>query len=673
MSTIIVKSNADSGAGTLRQAIANAKDGDTIKFAADLAGKTIRLTSGQLELTPGKDLIIDGKDAKGLTISGGNQSRIFMVRSNQDFPTQLMVKNLTLSDASTSEEGGAIGTEHRASVVAQKVKFLNNAADRGGGAIFGAFETTVKVTRCTFRGNDGTGGNNERGAGAIAVRGDRLVVQHSSFIKNRGINGGAINVLTCELIVDDSKFIDNNTKAGVVDNNAPNGFLRGFGGAIYTDRASSADPSDAGVIQITDSWFEGNEGRGSGGAAYLYAGYPDKVIIEGTTFLSNRVERSSNGENGDGGAVWQGNAELLIRNSTFAKNVSQVSGGGLRLNVSDAKATIINSTFSGNKVLASTTNANGGAMALYAPTEIINTTIANNRAGWVGGAILASSKPVSVQNTIFYNNTALNGGNPWNIQQQTSRQLTDNGGNIQFPPKATNAGNDFNATDSILIVDPKLGALKDNGGGIFTHALLPGSPAINAGVRNDAPNRDERGVVRDSRPDVGAFEFVRRSRTLEGSDGEDRLNGDGSDNALAGGDANDVLLGSDGDDILRGGAGDDKLLGGRGGDRLVGGTGDDVLTGGSGGDRFVFNTLADSHDLITDFQPQEDRLNLRRLFDSKDFASMNPLRDYVELVQVGSDTVVRIAQGDANSKPFQDLVTLENVKADSLSAAQFIV
>ena len=46
MSTITVTTNADSGEGTLRNAIASAADGDTIKFDSSLSGETIALTSG---------------------------------------------------------------------------------------------------------------------------------------------------------------------------------------------------------------------------------------------------------------------------------------------------------------------------------------------------------------------------------------------------------------------------------------------------------------------------------------------------------------------------------------------------------------------------------------------------------------------------------------------------
>ena len=59
----------------------------------------------------------------------------------------------------------------------------------------------------------------------------------------------------------------------------------------------------------------------------------------------------------------------------------------------------------------------------------------------------------------------------------------------------------------IIIADPQLGPLADNGGPTMTHALLAGSPAINAGT-NCTIGVDQRYVARDAQCDLGAFEFI---------------------------------------------------------------------------------------------------------------------------------------------------------------------
>src|SRR3954451_13195667 len=71
-----VTNTADSGAGSLRGAIASASNGDTISFAPGVTG-TITLTSGELVID--KSLTIDGPGLKVLTISANHASRVFFL------------------------------------------------------------------------------------------------------------------------------------------------------------------------------------------------------------------------------------------------------------------------------------------------------------------------------------------------------------------------------------------------------------------------------------------------------------------------------------------------------------------------------------------------------------------------------------------------------------------
>jgi hypothetical protein len=59
--------------------------------------------------------------------------------------------------------------------------------------------------------------------------------------------------------------------------------------------------------------------------------------------------------------------------------------------------------------------------------------------------------------------------------------------------------------DPLVVADPRLGPLRDNGGPTPTIALLAGSPAIGAAGPGKAPARDQRGVKRTD-PDLGAYE-----------------------------------------------------------------------------------------------------------------------------------------------------------------------
>ena len=65
----------------------------------------------------------------------------------------------------------------------------------------------------------------------------------------------------------------------------------------------------------------------------------------------------------------------------------------------------------------------------------------------------------------------------------------------------------LNQPGDIRNTNPQIGPLADNGGPTKTMALLPNSPAIDAGNDANAPPRDQRGYLRNGTSDIGAFEF----------------------------------------------------------------------------------------------------------------------------------------------------------------------
>lgn len=131
---------------------------------------------------------------------------------------------------------------------------------------------------------------------------------------------------------------------------------------------------------------------------------------------------------------------------------------------------------------------------------------------------------------------------------------------------------------------------------------------------------------------------------------------------------------SNGDDILVGGRRNDRLNGGRGDDVIVGRFGKDTLTGGVGRDRFVYESFRDRGDRITDFSPRQDVIDLSQIFASPRYSSSQPFADYVQLRQRGSRTVVRIdPDGDGGINGFRPLVTLNNVRANTLTENNFLI
>jgi hypothetical protein len=162
---------------------------------------------------------------------------------------------------------------------------------------------------------------------------------------------------------------------------------------------------------------------------------------------------------------------------------------------------VYNSTLSDTVVSNSTISDNGsgiyndgGALG----TTVFNTTMSNN------GVEIRNdgAAGLSIGNTIF---SVSPGGH--SIVSDFG-PVTSNGYNIS----SDDGGGFLNGPGDQINTDPLLGPLQDNGGPTFTHELLPGSPAINAGDPNfvGPPDYDQRGPnyyrVTGGRIDVGAFE-----------------------------------------------------------------------------------------------------------------------------------------------------------------------
>lgn len=164
---------------------------------------------------------------------------------------------------------------------------------------------------------------------------------------------------------------------------------------------------------------------------------------------------------------------------------------------------------------------------------------------------------------------------------------------------------------------------------------------------------------------------------LRGQAGGDRLIGSGGDDWLKGRAGDDTLVGGGGRDFLRGGVGSDRILGNAGDDILVGSAGKDTLVGGAGKDMFVFTALYEGVDMIQGFEGNQDVIDLRSILAQSEFSgtsSFDKYQQYVQLVQVGANTDVRIdADGSGQGKDFVTLASFQNFSSSSLSSMNFII
>jgi hypothetical protein len=227
------------------------------------------------------------------------------------------------------------------------------------------------------------------------------------------------------------------------------------------------------------------------------------LTIQNTTISENTVAGS-----GWGGGVYN-TGSLTAINSTIRGNTGSF-GGGI-----SGGATIINCTISGNSALFEGGGIDGGGTISNCTISGNRTTVGHSRGGGISGGFTITNSTISenvsvnggnicATGTVQLGNTILNSGAIFLL----GGTVTSDGYNIS----SDNGGGFLTGPGDQINTDPLLGPLQDNGGPTLTHALLPGSPAINTGDPNFTPPPlyDQRGSpfvrVFDGRIDIGSFE-----------------------------------------------------------------------------------------------------------------------------------------------------------------------
>ena len=248
-------------------------------------------------------------------------------------------------------------------------------------------------------------------------------------------------------------------------------------------------------VTLTRGNGAGIQGPVAGGAILVQGQFAPASIT-----VTDSIVRGNTAQGGGGIAVGPGGTLSLLRSTVSGNRSTGISGshgGGIYLD--GGTVTIVNSTISGNTATDTPTapgNADGGGIYVAGGTlSAQNVTLAANRASGDDGIFRepAGNSTVTLNSTIVASDPARNAcsGAPsaftgnHNLSDDTScgfTEPTDRTGNAQ------------------------LGPLANNGGATDTHAIAPGSPAIDGGA--GCPATDQRGVTRPAACDIGAFEYV---------------------------------------------------------------------------------------------------------------------------------------------------------------------
>jgi hypothetical protein len=459
--------------GDLRYAIntsnSNSELSNHIAFQPGLTG-TITLVHGTLMVS--KALELSGPEADLLTVSGNHQSGVFDIEAPAG--QSVVLSDLTIADGT--------GSGHNGMFVAGGALFNNNA--------------TVTLNRATVTDNSvpahGYGGAIFNYHGTMQLNG--------TSVSNNRLNGGGVFGLSIDNFYFGTMTLNRCTVSG--NAGAQNqGNIRSEGAmainaSVISDNGGNI-ASGPGAITITDSILTRNTGAFVGGA--LLTG--GRALIVDTTIANNVAINS-------GGGIYNDVGQITVRGSTISGNMAVYGGGIITLR---GTLTLTNSTISGNTAVRQGGGIENGGVAGYdGVAEITSATITGNVttdgsfSAWGGGGIYSTDRSV-IHNTIIAGN-------------QSAGQGPDvNGSVLSFGYNligATDASSGWIGTDltgtSANPLDPLLGPLQDNGGPTLTHALLVGSPALNAGDFAEVGSTDQRGSERQysltHAIDIGAFQ-----------------------------------------------------------------------------------------------------------------------------------------------------------------------
>jgi hypothetical protein len=323
--TFTVSNLADSGPGSLRQAVldANAAPGaDEIAFTPGLTGTiTLTFASGEIRITD--SLVVDGPGATVLTVDAVRQSRIFHVENSEvATPIDVTLSGLTLTRGAAGPRGpgGAVFADSENltildSVISNSSSGLDQdppAAGCGGNVgFFGDGGGTLRIADSALTGGMAVNIGPSFGGNLCIIAG-KLILERSAFSGGFAETGGGLYL--------DSLTEDSTISSSTISGNQ--GFQQGGGiavpllGAALTIESSTISGNIAGF-----PYPDPDPGRAFGGG--LYIGDDNLRIINSTI--------SGNHAFGFGGGISFGGESnpLLLRLTTILNNTASRAGGSI--------------------------------------------------------------------------------------------------------------------------------------------------------------------------------------------------------------------------------------------------------------------------------------------------------------------------------------------------------
>jgi hypothetical protein len=443
----IVTSTANDGAGSLRQAIANAAEGGRIVIAPALTGQTITLTS---QIVFAKSLTIEGNGiiitSSGMTsttygtirINGGivtlNRIRFYNCQTN-DYGGALhcgSATNLTLNSCifyynktiSSSAQGGAINTSNGAILKIQGCTFYyNTSGSYGGGAIYNASSSTLTLIGNIFYGNTATGGGY-----SIYNNGGPITSSYNVWDNNTGTTSftfsGTGDTQITSYYFSSSDFIPTNANYNILPATLPAGFpTTDFYGRARTGSSAAGAVQPVSKITVTST---ANSGAGSLRQAIATVAEGGTIVIDpaltgqtitltsqiifakSLTIEGNGITITNSGMTGttlgtiriDGGIV-------TLNRIRFYNCQTNGYGGALHCGGTATNLTLNSCIFDRNKTTASG-SLSGAINNSQATLKIQGCTFYQNTTGSSGGGVIYNynSGTLTLTGNIFYGNTS---------------------------------------------------------------------------------------------------------------------------------------------------------------------------------------------------------------------------------------------------------------------------